>query len=86
MRDIEEEDSEFQFSLASMAPTLPDSLKMLCMWGEDKFKGGRTISFYMEPKVFGYSRKSFIIGSDVRRLASMREVTGNCISVYQRYE
>ncbi|XP_062018079.1 uncharacterized protein LOC133734441 [Rosa rugosa] len=84
-RDIEEEDSEFQFSLATMAPTLPDSLKMLCMWGEDKFKGGRTISFYMEPEVFGYSRKSFIIGSDVRRLASMREVTGNCISVYQRY-
>ncbi|PRQ34678.1 putative Ulp1 protease family catalytic domain-containing protein [Rosa chinensis] len=58
---------------------------MLCMWGESAFRDGHTINFIMEPEVFGYSRKTFILGSDVRRLASMREVFGNCIAVYQRY-
>ncbi|XP_061998933.1 uncharacterized protein LOC133716232 [Rosa rugosa] len=82
--DIDEQDSEVQFSLAAMAPTLPESLKMLCMWGESSFRDGHTINFIMEPEVFGYSRKTFILGSDVRRLASMREVSGNCIAVYQR--
>ncbi|PRQ37372.1 putative Ulp1 protease family catalytic domain, transposase, Tnp1/En/Spm [Rosa chinensis] len=83
--DMDEQDSEVQFSLAAMAPTLPESLKMLCMWGESAFRDGHTINFIMEPEVFGYSRKTFILGSDVRRLASMREVSGNCIAVYQRY-
>ncbi|KAM5549788.1 hypothetical protein ABKV19_000950 [Rosa sericea] len=84
-KEIGEEDSEIEFGLAKLAPSLPASLKMLCLWGEDALKDGNTISFYMEPEVFGYSRKTFILGKDVRRLASMREVTGTCIAVYQRY-
>ncbi|PRQ36411.1 putative Ulp1 protease family catalytic domain-containing protein [Rosa chinensis] len=84
-KETADEDSEVQFSLASMAPTLPESLKMLCQWGEDKFRDGRTISFHIEPEVFGYSRKTFLMGSDVRQLASMRELSGTCIAVYQRY-
>lgn len=58
---------------------------MLCLWGEEAFKNGRTINFDMEPEVFGNVRKTYIMGTDVRRLASMREVTGNCIVLYQRY-
>ena len=80
----ENEDSEVQFSLQKLAPALPASLQMLCMWGEEAFKDGRTINFEMESEVFGYVRKTFIIGTDVRRLASMREVTANCIVVYLR--
>ncbi|KAM5584191.1 hypothetical protein ABKV19_003845 [Rosa sericea] len=84
-KEIGEEDSEIEFGLAKLAPSLPASLKMLCLWGEDAFKDGHTISFYMEPEVFGYSRKTYILGKDVRRMASMRELTGTCIVVYQRY-
>jgi hypothetical protein len=57
---------------------------MICLWGEEAFKDGRTINFDMEPEVFGNIRKTYIMGTDVRRLASMREVTGNCIVLYQR--
>ncbi|KAK9942844.1 hypothetical protein M0R45_008491 [Rubus argutus] len=81
----ENEDSEVQFSLQKLAPTLPASLKMLCMWGEEAFKDGHTINFEMDSEVFGYVRKTYIIGTDVRRLASMREITANCIVVYLRY-
>ncbi|KAM5569248.1 hypothetical protein ABKV19_016650 [Rosa sericea] len=84
-KEIGEEDSEIEFGLVKLAPSLPASLKMLCLWGEDAFKDGHTISFYMEPEVFGYSRKTYILGKDVRRMASMRELTGTCIVVYQRY-
>ena len=86
----QDEDSEVQFSLQKLAPTLPASLKitaslkMLCLWGEEAFKNGRTINFDMEPEVFGNVRKTYIMGTNVRRLASMREVTGNCIVLYQR--
>ncbi|XP_062014258.1 uncharacterized protein LOC133730738 [Rosa rugosa] len=83
-KEIGEEDSEIEFGLAKLAPSLPASLKMLCLWGEDAFKDGHTISFYMEPEVFGFSRKTYILGKDVRRLTSMRELTGTCIVVYQR--
>ncbi|XP_040367463.1 uncharacterized protein LOC112179893 [Rosa chinensis] len=79
----EDENAKVLISLKSLAPSLPAPLKILCNWGEEAFKDGRAITFEMESEVFGYQRKTFILGSDVERIASMREVTGNCI-VYTR--
>ncbi|XP_024185678.2 uncharacterized protein LOC112190476 [Rosa chinensis] len=81
----EDENAKVLASLKSLAPSLPAPLKILCNWGEEAFQDGRAITFEMEYEVFGYQRKTFILGSDVERIASMREVTGNCIVVYQRY-
>ncbi|PRQ54700.1 putative Ulp1 protease family catalytic domain, transposase, Tnp1/En/Spm [Rosa chinensis] len=83
---VQEDDlSEDEFSLQSLAASLPNSLRMLCMWGEVGFKDGKAITIQIEAEVFGRARKTFILGQDVRRIATMRELTGNCIVIYQRY-
>ncbi|KAK9942843.1 hypothetical protein M0R45_008491 [Rubus argutus] len=40
---------------------------------------------YVDLTTRGDKSKTYIIGTDVRRLASMREITANCIVVYLRY-
>lgn len=57
---------------------------MLCMWGADELKNDKSLEFFIEPEVFGYTRKSWIFDSDLHRMASMTEITGNCIVAYQR--
>ncbi|KAL6537724.1 hypothetical protein OROHE_012351 [Orobanche hederae] len=46
--------------LREVAVGLPNSLSMLCMWGEEGFKDSKTIQFHMEAEVFGEIRNSYI--------------------------
>ncbi|KAL6554671.1 hypothetical protein OROHE_007410 [Orobanche hederae] len=46
--------------LKEVAVGLPNSLSMLCMWGEEGFKDSKTIHFHMEAEVFGEIRNSYI--------------------------
>ncbi|KAL6588177.1 hypothetical protein OROMI_001155 [Orobanche minor] len=71
--------------LREVAVGLPNSLSMLCMWGEEGFKDSKTIHFHMEAEVFGEIRNSYIYGEDVLKMANMEKVTGNIIVIYQRY-
>lgn len=70
--------------LREVAVGLPNSLSMLCMWGEEGFKDSKTIHFHMEAEVFGEIRNSYIYGEDVLKMANMEKVTGNIIVIYQR--
>ena len=70
--------------LRDVAAGLPNSLSMLCMWGEEGFKNDKAIKFNMEPELFGEIRKTYIFGDDVLTMARLHKVTGNCIVIYQR--
>ncbi|KAL6133033.1 hypothetical protein ACLB2K_065270 [Fragaria x ananassa] len=59
----------------------PIQLKMLCMWGADELKNNKSFEFFIEPEVFGYTHKSWIFDLNLHRMASMTEITGNCIMV-----
>ena len=78
-------EADFVFSLASVPSKLPAAVKKVCKWADEKFRDQESINFDVEPEVFGFLRKTYIIPGDVQRLACMRELTGNCITVYERY-
>ena len=70
--------------LASLASKLPPSMAKLCLWSKDGFKDKEVISFDIDYGVFNQPQKAFIEHRDVERIATMTEITGNCIVVYIR--
>ena len=77
-------EKEADYDLASLAPSVPPSLRKLCLWGEIGFNHRRVINFTIEDGVFQQPRKAMLDKEDVYRISSMSEITGNCIAVYER--
>ncbi|KAL6214278.1 hypothetical protein ACLB2K_013715 [Fragaria x ananassa] len=77
----ESEDDKFDFQQLHHLD-LPATVKKLCQWGEEGFVVRDSICFYKEEDVFGHRAKSYLMGSDVMRLAKLTPASGGLIVVY----
>ncbi|PRQ45734.1 putative transposase, Tnp1/En/Spm [Rosa chinensis] len=79
--DDEEEDLDMQ----SLPPNVLTSLKIVCMWVKETLTNGKTIICTFDEKIFGKVSKTFVNKMDINNFATMKEVSGSCISIYISY-
>ncbi|KAL6183867.1 hypothetical protein ACLB2K_045277 [Fragaria x ananassa] len=72
---------EADVTLAELTPILSRSYETLCT----TFKDGRELNSNIEPEIIGYICSNYITEKDVVVIATMKKVTGNLITSYQRY-